>query len=69
MAQNENVIFRPVSNTHVDLDLNAIPEYQKNELCKWALELTRHFFSQPGVEEQYQIWLAERKRRLGIENT
>lgn len=64
MAHKENVIFRPVGTVKVHIDLNAIPDYQRGELARLALEVTKNCFADPGEEERYQAWLAERKSRL-----
>lgn len=64
MAQKENVIFRPVGSTQIRINFDAIPEYQRGELAKFALEVTRNCFARPGEEERYQAWLAERNSRL-----
>ena len=64
MAQNENVVFRPVGPVQVHIDFDAIPDYQRGELAKFALEVTRNCFAEPGEEERYQAWLAERNSRL-----
>lgn len=45
-------------------NLKEIPEYERNELAKLALAVTEAAFSRDGEEERYQIWLAERNRRL-----
>lgn len=44
-------------------DIEKMPQYQQNDLCAWVLELTRTVFSQPGAEEEYQKWLAERRSK------
>lgn len=45
------------------LNLDIIPEHDRNELAKMALAVTEAVFSNPGEEERYQAWLAERKLR------
>lgn len=47
----------------VKIDVIQIPEYERNELAKMALAVTEAVFSNPGEEERYQAWLAERKLR------
>lgn len=39
------------------IDVDSIPEFQKNTLADMALELTRACFGIPGMEERYQQWL------------
>lgn len=64
MAKYENLILRPVGDCSLKINVASIPEYQRGELAKFALEVTRDCFAQPGEEERYQAWLAERHRRL-----
>lgn len=45
------------------IQVSQIPEYERNELAKMALAVTEAVFSNPGEEERYQAWLAERKLR------
>lgn len=49
---------------NVVLNLSAIPEYQRNMLSDFAIELTKAVFSRPGEEEKYQRWLAERRMKM-----
>lgn len=49
---------------NVTLNLGTIPEYQRNMLADFALELTRAVFSRPGEEEKYQQWLANRRMKM-----
>ena len=45
-------------------DLEEMPQYQKDAISAWVIDMTKKLFSQPGVEEEYQRWLAERQARL-----
>lgn len=48
------------------INVDSIPEFQKNALADMALDLTRACFEIPGMEERYQEWLVgyrERKRK------
>lgn len=45
------------------IQVSQIPEYERNELAKMALAVAEAVFSNPGEEERYQAWLAERKLR------
>ena len=45
-------------------DLEEMPQYQKDAISDWVIEMTKNLFAQPGVEEEYQRWLAERQARL-----
>ena len=64
MAKCENLILRPVGACSLKINLDSIPEYQRGQLAEFAIELTRKVFAQPGEEERYQAWLAERNSRL-----
>lgn len=63
MYDYEKIILKPVDDAQIKIDVNLIPEYQRRQLAEATLEATKRFFSQPGVEERYQIWLANRKRQ------
>lgn len=47
----------------IRIDTAAIPDFRREELAKWAIELTERAFSVPGAEERYQDWLRERKQK------
>lgn len=52
------------------INVDSIPEFQKNALADMALDLTRTCFEIPGMEERYQQWLIgyrERKRQREAE--
>ena len=52
------------------INVDSIPEFQKNALADMALDLTRACFEIPGMEERYQQWLIgyrERKRQRAAE--
>ena len=52
------------------INVDSIPEFQKNALADMALDLTRACFEIPGMEERYQQWLPgylERKRQRAAE--
>ena len=40
-----------------NIDVDSIPEFQRNALFDMALDITRECFSIPGMEERYQQWL------------
>lgn len=65
MYNYERLVLKPVCDVKIKIDFDSIPEYQRNELAMATVKAAREFFAQPGVEERYQIWLAERNRRLG----
>ena len=46
------------------IKVNEIPEYQRNELSDFAIELTKAVFERPGEEERYQRWLEERRSKI-----
>ena len=53
-----------------NIDVDSIPDFQKNALADMALEITRACFEIPGMEERYQQWLPgylERKRQREAE--
>ena len=46
-------------------DLEEMPQHQQDAISAWVIDMTKKLFSQPGVEEEYQRWLAERQARMG----
>lgn len=62
MSENERIVLHPLSDVNIKIDVSLIPEYQREQLAEFAIELTRKVFAQPGEEERYQIWLAERQK-------
>lgn len=64
MGKYENLMLRPAGACSLQINVTSIPEYQRGQLAEFAIELTHKVFAQPGEEERYQIWLAERNRRL-----
>lgn len=64
MYNCEKLVLKPVGDVKIKIDFDSIPEYQRDQLAELALDVTRKVFAQPGEEERYQIWLAERNRRL-----
>ena len=63
MRKNERIVLQPLGDVNIKIDVNLIPEYQRRQLAEATLEATKRFFSQPGVEEHYQIWLQKRQER------
>lgn len=60
----QKIKFIPVNPQHkVKIDFSQIPEYQRKQLAEFALEATREYFAQPGVEEQYREWLKARQQK------
>ena len=49
-------------------DFEKMPQYQKDAISAWVLDMTREYFSRPGVQEDYQKWLAERRTRMENKN-
>ena len=47
-------------------DLEKMPQHQQDAISAWVIDMTKNLFSQPGVEEEYQKWLAERRARMAI---
>ena len=47
----------------IHIDISLIPDYVRDRLAKATLEMGKEAFQQPGMEEKYQAWLADRKGR------
>ena len=50
-------------NSTIDIDTSKIPEHIRIELLSIAYDATVAYFQQPGVEEKYQRWLANKKEK------
>jgi len=49
----------------IHIDTSLIPDYVRDQLAKATLEMVKEAFRQPGMEEKYQAWLAEKNGRKG----
>lgn len=47
----------------VTIDTSHIPEHIRLELLSLAYKATAAYFQQPGVEERYQRWKAEKEKK------
>lgn len=65
-TQYDRLVAVPTEEVNIVVDFDSIPECVCNDLAEATIKAAREFFAQPGVEEKYQIWLAERKRRLEL---
>ena len=45
------------------IDTSQIPEHIRMELLSIVYDATVEYFKQPGVEEKYQQWKAEKEKR------
>ena len=50
--QRKSVVFKPIGDCSVKVDVSTIPEYQRAQLAEFAIDLTRGIFSIPGEEER-----------------
>ena len=50
-------------NPSVSIDTGQIPEHIRLELLSIVYNATAAFFQQPGVEERYERWKAEKAQR------
>ena len=51
------------SEPAIDLDVSLIPDHVRMKLLSIAYRATIEYFKKPGVEEAYQKWLAEKRKR------
>ena len=49
------------------INADRMPQYRKDTLADATLELVKHCFAIPGMEEKYQAWLREREAQKGGE--
>lgn len=61
MSENERIVLQPLSDVNIKIDVSLIPEYQREQLAEFAIEITRKVFARPGEEDRYQAWLYERR--------
>ncbi len=47
----------------IHIDTSLIPDYVRDQLAEATLEMVKEAFRQPGMEEKYQAWLAEKRGR------
>lgn len=47
----------------VAIDISQIPEHVRLELLSIVYDATAAYFQQPGVEERYQRWKAEKEKK------
>ena len=47
----------------IDIDTILIPEHVRLELLSIVYDATVAYFQQPGVEEKFQQWKAEKAKR------
>lgn len=47
----------------IDIDTSQIPEHIRLELLSIVYDATVAYFRQPGVEEKFQRWKAEKARK------
>ena len=47
----------------VAIDTSQIPEHVRLELLSIVYDATAAYFQQPGVEERYQRWKAEKDKK------
>ena len=48
----------------VAIDTSQIPEHVRLELLSLIYNATAAYFQQPGVEEEFERWKAEKARRV-----
>ena len=46
------------------VDLSAIPASVGKDLCIAAIEMTQRSREDPGYQERYQAWSAERQKKM-----
>lgn len=47
----------------VNIDTSRIPEHVRLELLSLIYDATAAYFQQPGVEERYERWKAEKAKK------
>jgi len=49
-------------NCEIHIDTEKIPEYVRLDLLSLAYDAVVAYFQQPGVEERFQRWKAEKEK-------
>lgn len=57
------------TTTNVTLDLTTVPQAIRDDLARSLALKVDEYFRQPGVEEAFQVWLVEYKKRKGTEES
>lgn len=52
-------------NNFPTLNPDRIPEYAQHEIAKTAIHTIHRFYEQPGVQQRFEAWQAERARQRG----
>lgn len=47
---------------NVKINLNEMPKYQQDAMCKTILSCTKKFFENPEVQADFERWKKERER-------
>lgn len=50
------------------IDVSRIPDYARESIANWALNITRDCFEKPGADEEYTEWLKEYRKKGGRQN-
>ena len=48
------------------IDYDAIPETTRQSLLAAAYKMAQTMFQDPGVRKEYELWLAARKKKEGV---
>ena len=48
------------------IDYASIPESSRQSLLAAAYSMAKQMFQDPGVREEYELWLVERKKKEGV---
>ncbi len=51
----------------VTVDIDAIPDYQSDNMCRELIGCVRRLFEDPEVAADYKRWQQERQRREGLQ--
>ena len=49
--------------SNIPIEVTRVPRYVRDDVARPLLERAMAYFDQPGVEEKYQAWLVEYKKR------
>ena len=50
------------------IELDQMPDYEMDHLCAATIKMIKRYFSLPGVQEQFEAWLVEYRKRPGVKS-
>ncbi|MEG2136576.1 MAG: hypothetical protein RR150_10840, partial [Clostridia bacterium] len=58
-------LLENTSTDAITFDVNLVPDQVRDDLAATVLKSVRAYFRQPGTQEKFEKWLAERQAKKG----